>query len=702
MLLKERCVNILMEIINIDHPIKISELAEKYNVSNRTIRYDLDFIDEFLNENNIHPLERKPNVGIIITLTDEEKYRLKETLKTVDAVTYVLSQDERKKLIFLELIQHEGYVTIDQLADKLMVSRGTLTSDIKNVRKWLEEYNLELRSVSKHGIRISGDEKKIRNAAVEMLTKNMSMDKALTADKTPVYDDTNIVINNQLLKELFDNGDVKYVVESLKVTENELQKIFSDESFLSLVVGIIISVKRIKLGKEVVYEKEKLHELEITKEFAAASNLAKMFEERFHIIMSADEIGYMALSLLSSSITAAKMAESQKWLGSQFLAKEIIKNVSRDTNVDFTIDNQLFNGLLEHLKPAIYRVKNGLKIKNPLLNEIKSNFFDLFITIKENVASIEKYAGGKFDDAEIAYLTLYFGASIERIGFNQRTKKNILVVCQTGNGTAKLLSAQLQSLFDVAIVDTVAYHSYEKALNKNHIDLIVSTIPIDTEKVVSVKVNAILSDNDVSILNKYLKHLNKPEITVNKLLDIIKKYCTINDISGLTNELAKIFNLDSYTYAKGGAQPMLKDLLTKDTIRLNVEAANWEDAIRKGGKILEDDGSIEHRYTEGMVDSMKEIGPYIVIAPGIAMPHARPECGVKKLGMSLMTLKKPVEFGNKENDPVTIIVCICAVDHNSHLKAMSELVTLLADEEKVNKIKTAKNVDDILSLLQRY
>lgn len=699
MLLKERCIDLIMEIANSDQAIKVQDLAEKFNVSYRTIRYDLDTIDEFLGLNGLHTLEKKPNLGIMLVLTTEEKYKLMESLKAISMRSYVLSQDERKELIFAELIQQDGYITIDLLADKLMVSRGTLITDIKNVRKLIESYGLELRSVSKHGIMIAGDEKKLRNAVIEILIKNISIGKVLTDIKSSVYNNTNIVINN-LLKDFFSEDQLKYVEECLKVAEDELHNVFSDEAFLGLVLQILISIKRIKLGKEVSITNEELHSIEITKEFVAASNLAKMFEEYFHINMSVDEIGYMALNLLISSVTAVKMAEHEKWVDYQLLTKNIIENVSKDTNVDFTSDSQLFDGFLEHLRPAIYRIKNGLKVKNPLLKEIKSNYFDLYIAVKENVEPIEKYANGFFDDAEIAYFTMHFGASMERIRFSQKSKKSVLVVCQTGNGTAALLSAELQSLFDLDIVDTVAYHNLNDVFNKKKVDLIISTIPIEVENITSVKVNAILNDKDISLLNKYLKHFTKPEITVSKLLDIIKKYCSVNNINGLTDELSKLFNSNTYIFTKGVVQPMLKDLLTKDTISLNVEAKDWEDAIRKGGELLEKDGSIEHKYIDGMIDTMNTIGPYIVIAPGIAMPHARPECGVKKIGMSLITLRNPINFGNKENDPVSLVVCLCAIDHTTHLKAMSELVQLLADNEKVNQIKTAKNVNDILKLIQ--
>jgi len=141
-------------------------------------------------------------------------------------------------------------------------------------------------------------------------------------------------------------------------------------------------------------------------------------------------------------------------------------------------------------------------------------------------------------------------------------------------------------------------------------------------------------------------------------------------------------------------------LLTNATVRVNVEVKNWEDAIRKGGELLTQDGAAEQSYVDAMVDSVKKFGPYMVIAPGIAMPHARPDAGAKRLGMSLLTLKNPVEFGNKVNDPVYIVVCLAATDHTTHICVMRELVGILADSKKMDKIRSAKNLEEVLCLLQ--
>ncbi|MDF2505670.1 PTS sugar transporter subunit IIA [Clostridium sp.] len=101
-----------------------------------------------------------------------------------------------------------------------------------------------------------------------------------------------------------------------------------------------------------------------------------------------------------------------------------------------------------------------------------------------------------------------------------------------------------------------------------------------------------------------------------------------------------------------------------------------------------------------MVENVKELGSYIVIAKGIAMPHARPEKGSKDIGLSLVTLKNPICFGNSENDPVKAIISFCAKDNISHLDILSELMELFEDEEFQQLINEAKEEEEIISYIQ--
>lgn len=143
---------------------------------------------------------------------------------------------------------------------------------------------------------------------------------------------------------------------------------------------------------------------------------------------------------------------------------------------------------------------------------------------------------------------------------------------------------------------------------------------------------------------------------------------------------------------------MLKDLLTEKTIKLNVNASNWEEAIRIGGELLVKNGFVEQRYVEAMVKNVKEMGPYIVIAPGIAMPHARPEDGVKRVCMSLVTLKEPVVFKNDKK--VRIMLSLGATDQYSHLQTLSDLMKLFSDSSYVDRILKASNTEEVIKVIE--
>lgn len=698
-ILNERCTQILIKLVNSSLPVKITELASSFKVSSRTIRYDLDEIDEFLKYNNLPQLIRKPNVGVKFSESLEDKDKLLELLDDVSIYHYALSREERVNIILSNLIGQKDYTTINALADNLMVSRSTIINDLNKVRKWLADHGLELKSVPKYGLKVLGDEKKLRKAAIELLTETVDIDRALDIVKSPIYTRINVGMDNEI-KKLFENIDLSYIEECIKTAESELETVFSDAAFTGLVVHIAIAIKRIELGRDIIMPTEELKSLEMTEEFSVASNIAKMLEKHFKVNIPIDEIGYITVHLLGSSVTNKKNNKEENWLELELMAKKIINNVEKEVNIDLSKDGQLFEGLLDHIRPTIYRLSHGLDLKNPVLDEIKRNYSKLFEIVKRGLRPLEDYAGNRLNDEEVGYFVMHFGAAIERQKASSSGKMDVLVVCGTGIGTAKMLSSRLQSVFDVNIKGTAAYHQVKEVLKEKHVDLIVSTVPINIEGMKTVIVNPLLTENDIEKLKVFIKNKKPCGIRLDDIIEIIERHCNILNRQKLIDELKNFLDLEDVNEERGVAEPLLKDLLTERTIKLNVEVKDWEEAVKVGGELLEKDGAIEHRYIDAMINSVKEIGPYIVIAPGIAMPHARPEAGAKKIGMSLITLKNPVNFGNKENDPVKIVVCLCAIDHSSHLKALSELVELLGDERFISTLLNSSSQDEIFNYIR--
>ncbi|HGJ5866177.1 PTS sugar transporter subunit IIA [Arsenophonus nasoniae] len=147
---------------------------------------------------------------------------------------------------------------------------------------------------------------------------------------------------------------------------------------------------------------------------------------------------------------------------------------------------------------------------------------------------------------------------------------------------------------------------------------------------------------------------------------------------------------------------MLKTLLTSDVVQVLQNTKDWGDAVIKSCQPLIDNGSIEPQYVEAIIQSHKSIGPYYVVGPCIAMPHARPEDGVNKLSLGLTVIKNGVNFDVNENDPIKLLFVLAATDSNSHIDAIAQLSELFDNQHDVEKLMNADNIEDILSVISKY
>lgn len=147
---------------------------------------------------------------------------------------------------------------------------------------------------------------------------------------------------------------------------------------------------------------------------------------------------------------------------------------------------------------------------------------------------------------------------------------------------------------------------------------------------------------------------------------------------------------------------MLSKLLDQDTVRVGVECQDWQQAVRAGSHLLVTKECVEERYIHAIIRNHQKLGPYMVIAPGIVLAHARPEDGVLKLSMSLVILTYPVVFGNFTNDPVKIVFTLGAKDANSHLEVLAQLIGLLTNEEDMRKIMQANSQEEVIAVIRQY
>ena len=144
---------------------------------------------------------------------------------------------------------------------------------------------------------------------------------------------------------------------------------------------------------------------------------------------------------------------------------------------------------------------------------------------------------------------------------------------------------------------------------------------------------------------------------------------------------------------------VLDQALGQGSIRLKQNCLNWKESFQVAGSALVESKRTTEDYIQEMIKAFEELGPYMVIAPGIALAHGRPSESVLETGLSLVTLSNPIEFGHSSNDPVSLVIGLAAVDHDSHIDLMSALAELLMSEETVNMLLNATNESEVRSYL---
>lgn len=141
---------------------------------------------------------------------------------------------------------------------------------------------------------------------------------------------------------------------------------------------------------------------------------------------------------------------------------------------------------------------------------------------------------------------------------------------------------------------------------------------------------------------------------------------------------------------------LTEHLLTSGAIRLQAEATDWKAAVRLGVDLLVAAGSVEPRYYDAIVTMTEQLGPWYLLAPGLAMPHARPEEGVIADGFALVTLSTPVAFGSPDNDPVDILILLAATSAKTmNEESIVQVATLFDDEARIEEIRAAKSRADL-------
>lgn len=661
----------------------IKSLAKSLELAERTIRYELEKIDDYLLSRNMKPLERTFGGNIFF----EEYENFTQQIENLPSES-MMDTHERRNYIFFKALFKER-INLTKLCEELDISRTTIKNDVKYLREELSKNNISLRAYQE-GLILEGTENEIRREQLKFLKKysnSMFYDTSQIRTKT-----------EKIIEEYIKNVDFKVIKSFIDNVQKKMKKVISDEAYNIIAVYLIITVLRIKKEK-FLEEIGNQNFLADTEEFRCINDFKDILEKEFEIKFCHNEILQITDYFLGSHTYNFEQSYYKNWIEIEILVKKFIAAFNRNIHTDLSKDKILFKEIINHIKPTLYRIKNRIKLENSIYAEVLNSYPNIFYLTKKAIKDIENYLGVEFSDDEIAFLAIYFKGAIDRNKFKEKDLKRVLVVCAHGYGTSKLLVQQLNEIYTINVVQTIPRYMLEKTLEKERVDLIISTINIENKiDIPVVKVNSVLTQEDIAVIDKYELSRQKKRFFLSEILNIVERNCAVENKEELIEDLSGYFGNKLVDDTEQN-DLRLSDILTEENILLNQSAETWEEAVIKGGEILLHNGYVSKKYVDSLAENIKKYGSYVVISEGIALPHSKTDNTVLKTGMSLVTLKEPVIFpGDKK---VSIILSFSSFDMNEHFTALSDLNELIFGHEFFENIMKAKYPKDVIRYINR-
>ena len=691
-MLNKRCIEIIEELRKNNYTIFIKEMAEKFGVTERSIRYDIENINYYFSKFNLNEIE-KQSKGIY-TLEEEDK-KIEELLKNMSQRFYVFTSYERKEFIEEKFLFFEENRLID-LSETLDISMSTIKIDLKEVKIFFIENGLNLNFYSKQGILLEGNEEKIRMLQLRFLNKYLEINSenilSLKKKETKTYLD-DIIYED--LKEIFEKINLKNIYRFVKRIEKKLDATISDEAFTILRFYIVIMLNRIKNNKIILQREMNKKFLMETKEFEIINKEKEFLEEQSKIKIEENEVLLLTELFLGSHSYNFNSSFFENWIELEILVNKLIKDVSDILNINLTQDKALIDGLLNHLKPAYYRIRNNIKFENKIYEDVKLLYEELYEKVKiVSKKYLEKYIGKDIPEEEIAFLTIHFKTAIDRKVNSQRKTKNIIIVCGLGYGSSKLIAQKLLEKYDVNIIATLPYHKFLEIEDYEDIDFIITTLEIEDKLEYTfpiIKVHPILTKEDKILLESYGLSENQRKISLNQLMNIIKEETNILNEKELIKKLKNILKYKYIDDIEKQKIYSLSELLPLENIKVIDKVKDWKEAIKVSSMPLQIGNYIKDEYIDEMIKNVEQNGSYMVVNDVVALPHARTNGLVNKTGMSLLVLKDEVTFPGEKR--VKILLTFSSYDQKEHIDALSKFVTILEEGDFINKIKKLGDVE---------
>ncbi|WP_044894105.1 BglG family transcription antiterminator [Bacillus alveayuensis] len=648
---------ILDVLLSHEKGITVGELAEQLDVSNRTIHRDLKGIERILEKYELR-LVKKAGVGIQVIGEEHQKKELQIRLFHLSHTEY--TPEERQTMILIALLEAAEPVKLISLANDLNVTVATISNDLDKIQETLEKHGLSLIRKRGYGVEIAGSESAKRKMMSELLFYHFDESEFLSFMKESILKKSSDMMNTvtEKLLGLVDKKKLFTIEKQIEKMKAELPFMIADSSYVALVIHLALAIERIMQGEPINFEAQYLETICATKEYETAEKIAKSLEEAFHITIPKEEIGYITMHLMGAKLRDRQgymLEEASLEIGRK--VQELIRFVSKELYTDLTNDFPLYEDLVIHLKPALYRIQHNMGITNPLLEKIVQDYCELFSIVEKGMNKV--FSDVTVPKEEIGYVVLHFASALLR----EKNGLHALVICSSGLGTAKILATRLKKeIPDISYIEQKSFFEL-RHVDASQYDLIVSTVPIHTFTEPYFVVSPMLQEDEVASIRQFLKNKKAPvrKKQVNASGNTIQKMSSIHVMSETIVQL-----LNGFTVQPIQANS-LREVLAQACHQL------WTKGIIQ---------EIEPVLTE--LFNREKIGGLGIPETSLALYHAR-SSAVSRPSFTIYELSHEQTVMGMDNKPMNIkrVLLLLAPSHapDEMLSVLSHMSSLIIKDD---------------------
>lgn len=600
-MLTTRMQNVILQILESRDFITIQQIAEASFVSTRTILRELDDVSQWI-ENRHGKLDKRKGKGLRFIGDEAIRSQLIEQLFQ-EKSDIIYTPSDRQMILKAQLLQQNEPTKLFALTKLLDVTESTIGSDLAQLDEWFSKYSIQIIRRPGLGVVLEGDEQSRRRAIVALIYEHFQMIDLIEFISEHKFKAVNMTtfkenINASIL-ELLHPDSLELTKAFLSDLEKDLGYQFADNGYIALIIRFSITLRREFTWGIVELEEKVKSSLSHDKLYLYMTKWIMDHPSTLLSKLPEDE-----LILLVMHIKGTKLSESDSYnkisMIEDFkiiqLVKEFIQRMENETGLYLTDNEKLLVSLVKHLRPAIYRMKMDLDIINPLLEEIMNMYPKLFQSVKECVSLIESKEKIKVPDDEIGFLAIHIGAIIQKEYREVVKKYQIVVACMYGIGASQLLVNQIEKQFpNVHVLKVMSVIDFSvDELQKEDVDLLITTVPIKGVNVPTVVINQMLRPEDVQSIQNALASY-KP---VNRIKKSTQKQFFKDKLLSLHIYSNIILNLlDNFSFQRGidirdldELIPFVSQSLANDAHEEDLLCKAFKDREEKGSTILSKKG----------------------------------------------------------------------------------------------------------------